>query len=151
VDAFAGLTIGVNQAIELHDSVLGAIFLADGGATLTFVHAYLHRSEGRPGIDPGTGWSQKAELIIDQATTINLPQSWPCTIADGVLELNGVAHANVIPLPLEGEKARLQLDVIEPDGTFKVLEIKGSNLSWRLIGEAEYLEDFSGSNNSADT
>ena len=57
----------MNQSIELHDSVLGEIGFAEGDAKLSFVHAYIHRSEGRPGIDPGTGWSQKAELIIEEA------------------------------------------------------------------------------------
>ena len=75
----------------------------------------------------------------------NLPKSWPCTIADGLLELNGVVTENEIPLPLENSgNVRLKLEVVEPDGSLRTLELTGRNAYLRLIGDADYLEDFSG-------
>jgi len=56
------------RTIELHDSVIATIVL-DGGTTLiTFSHAYIHQSDGVPGVDPGSGWSQRAELRINRSS-----------------------------------------------------------------------------------
>src|SRR5262249_911605 len=136
----------MNQSIELHDSKLAAIGFADGRATIVFSPAYIHRSHGKPGRDPGTVWTQDAELIIDVATEINLPSSWPCAISDGQLQLNDLLLKNEIPIPLHHVgNVRLKLGLLEFNGNFKAVEVKGANARLRLLGEAKYLEEFSGS------
>ncbi len=41
----------LNQAIEIHDSVLGSIEVVDRTVTLNLAPAYIHRSLGEPGAD----------------------------------------------------------------------------------------------------
>ncbi len=135
----------MNQSIELHDSKLATISFGDGRATIVFSHAYIHRSLGKPGRDPGTGWNQQAELIIGGATEIDLPRSWPCTISDGQLELNDRVRDNEIPLPLHYDgKIKLKLGLLEFNGAFKAIEITGTSARLRLLGEAQYVEEFAG-------
>jgi hypothetical protein len=43
-----------NRAIEIHDSILASVSIAQGRAELTFSSVYIHQSEGKPGIDAGT-------------------------------------------------------------------------------------------------
>jgi hypothetical protein len=51
----------VNAAIELHDSQVVAVESATG-TIIVWLAAYVHRSDGRPGFDPGSGWSQRVAL-----------------------------------------------------------------------------------------
>ena len=135
----------MNQIIELHDSQLASISFVNGRALVVFAHAYIHKSSGKPGRDIGTGWSQSAELVIHESSEVNLPRSWPCTIADGQLELGDIVHANEIPIPLNHEgKVRLELELLEFDGEFTVIELNGTNARLKLLGEAEYVEEFAG-------
>jgi hypothetical protein len=46
----------MNTNIELHDSVVANIATLEGAAIVSFQPAYLHKSEGRPGFDAGSGW-----------------------------------------------------------------------------------------------
>ena len=135
----------MNQSIELHDSKLATIAFTDGRATIVFSHAYIHRSAGKPGRDPGTGWSQRAELIFERSAAVDLPGSWPCTISEGQLELNDIVRDNEIPIPLHHQgQVKLKLGLLEFNGAFKNLEITGTNAQLRLLGEAQYVEEFSG-------
>lgn len=56
--------------IELHDSEIAIITYDHGTAKIIFARAYIHRSEGEPGRAPGTGWGQRAELVIGNASEI---------------------------------------------------------------------------------
>jgi hypothetical protein len=133
----------MNQIIELHDSKISDITLEYGAAKVIFSHAYIHRSQGRPGIDAGTGWSQRAELMIEAATVTDLPSAWPCKVYDGVLEFADMEWKNLIPIPLE-EKGRIKLtlDIADGDDKFGSIEIHGECAKLTLIGEAGYLEEF---------
>ena len=51
------------QFVELHDSELAILWYEQNGeAILIFSDLYIHESEGRPGVDEGIGWFQRAEL-----------------------------------------------------------------------------------------
>jgi hypothetical protein len=133
----------MNQMIELHDSNIAVSWFDYGSAIIIFSHAYIHRSEGEPGKDSGTGWSQRAELVIGEAVEIKLPPAWPCKIYDGFWELNGVVHENEIPLPFVGEgKVRLKLDIADGDDNFMSVEFVGKDAQLTLLGEARYVEEF---------
>jgi hypothetical protein len=49
----------MNSLIELHDSRVSNVTRGAGTVTIRFDPPYLHNSEGRPAVDPGTGWIQK--------------------------------------------------------------------------------------------
>ncbi len=49
-------TAPLNEEIEIHDSVLGSIEIADDNVTLNLTPAYIHKSSGQPRVDSGSGW-----------------------------------------------------------------------------------------------
>jgi hypothetical protein len=127
----------VKAALELHDSRIDRVDRIDGGAVIHFSHAYIHKSAGTPGKDPGTGWSQEAQLVLAAATDYgNLPPL-PVAISDGYLEVGDIRHG-LIPLPFSRRgKANLWL-VLENGAEFQVT---GERPVIELIGPAKFLEN----------
>jgi hypothetical protein len=90
----------MNSALEIHDSNLAGIELAGRDAVRHVHAAYIHRSEGRPGIDAGSGWAQDIDLTIFEAVVESLPSGFPRALAGGTLSVGQAAWDNLIPLPL---------------------------------------------------
>ena len=127
----------MKSGLELHDSRIDQAEIFGTDARVHFSHAYIYKSKGTPGRDPGTGWSQAALLTITNAA---LTAPWPAlpnTIADGVLEVGGIRHT-LLPLPFK-RRGDVTLSLAFTDGTR--LEIKGRGASIELLGDAIYLED----------
>jgi hypothetical protein len=128
----------MSDGLELHDSRISHIEWLDGSARVHFSLAYIHKSEGKPGRDPGTLWGQEAELILMEAMASEPPATLPNTIAEGYLEVGGIRH-ELIPLPFRRKvDARLHLQFA--DGTSA--EIMGKRPVIELHGTPLYLEDF---------
>ena len=134
-----------NRAVELHDSEVATIFYFYGAAVLVFSHAYIHQSEGSPGRDAGSGWWQRAELVIQNATEVELPEVWSCEVSDGSLYLDGVEYSNLFPSSLPShESAKIRLQVRDANGNYSVVEIAGGKAQFTLLGEPQYAEEFPG-------
>src|SRR5262249_61391180 len=73
----------MNAAIEIHDSVLNAIAAAQDRVTMWLDPAYVHQSSGRPGYDPGSGWSQAVEIVLFGGQIETPLPEMPCTLDDG--------------------------------------------------------------------
>ena len=46
----------MNSGLEFHDSIVSSVQSSYDVVRVVFERAYLHRSEGVPGSDKGTGW-----------------------------------------------------------------------------------------------
>ena len=126
-----------NRATEIHDAVLDSLALDGGDAVLYFSHLYIHESEGRPGIDPGTGWGQVAKLTIRSAVIGGSFSEWPADVHGGHIAIDGVLYENEIPLSLDFEgKTELRLE-----SWTDVILIVGKGAKLELIGEAVYIEE----------
>src|SRR5438309_1861548 len=101
-----------NRAIELHDSQLAVLWCDQNDeAVLIFSALYVHQSEGTPGIDPGVGWFQRAELVIEDASLTEFIRDWPYLIDGGEVEIDGTIYKHCAPLPLTCEDSfRILLD-----------------------------------------
>jgi hypothetical protein len=133
----------MNEAIELHDSELIAVSSMGDSIELSFCPAYIHRSEGRPGIDVGTGWIQGVTLTIRGASGFS-PVALPATVSTGWLRIGGDLHRNVIPTTgaFEGP-IEFSAVVFAKEFTIKGdIMIRGTHLSIALQGEPSYVEDF---------
>ncbi len=128
----------MSSGLELYESRVSRLDLADGTARLHFSHAYIYKAKGTPGRDPGTGWSQEAELVMEEAVIDAPLPPLPNMIAGGFLELEGERH-EVIPLPLAAEGSG-RLHLVFDDGS--VLDIAGNRPAIHLLGKAIALEDF---------
>jgi hypothetical protein len=127
-----------NLAVEFHDSVLeGATITADGASVL-LLDAYVHRSNGRPGFDAGTGWTQAATIVL-QGFSGEAPQFM--TISVGRLIAGGRAYENVVPVPLEAHCATR----IELQGTRgELATLTGESIAMMVTAAAKYVEEFEG-------
>ena len=127
----------MKAALELLDSRLDQIDLVDGGAIIHFSHAYIHKSAGTPGQDPGTGWSQEAQLVLTSVSGSRVLPALPNTISDGYLEVGGIRH-ELIPLPFS-RRGKATLSLVFVDGS--QLEISGERPVVELSGTAKFLEN----------
>ena len=129
----------MNEAIELHDSELAAVTFSSGSAVLSLSSAYIHRSTGRPGLDAGSGWSQRATLTFGDTIPIpSLPQL-PATISDGFLRIGSTLHSNVIPASGSFEDS-IELSIVLT--TAEPLTIRAQRVSIQLHGEPSFIESF---------
>ena len=127
----------MKAALELLDSRLDQIDLVDGGAIIHFSHAYIHKSAGTPGQDPGAGWSQEAQLVLASVSGSRVLPALPNTISDGYLEVGGIRH-ELIPLPFS-RRGKATLSLVFVDGS--QLEISGERPVVELSGTAKFLEN----------
>lgn len=128
----------MKSGLELHDSRVDTLELFNGNAIVHFSHAYIHKSKGTPGRNPGTGWSQEAQLLLSGVADGALLPVLPNTISEGYLEVGGIKHT-VLPLPFK-RKVDARLHLVFSDGT--QLEIVGTRPIVELLGKPIYLEDF---------
>jgi hypothetical protein len=130
----------MNSIIEIHDSTVAEISNRDGTVLVHFLPAYLHKSEGRPAFDSGTGWVQEARLIFSEASVSGDFPDWPCDIMGGEIIVDGERHDNLIPVPLEVTKLtelRLVCDDIH------TVTVRGRGVRLELVGDPRYVEEVS--------
>src|SRR6266850_406680 len=89
-----------NRSIEMHDSKLQSIAVSTGYVVLEFSPAYIHQSAGRPGIDAGTGWTQRAVVRVRGDVVSGSLTELPCRLSSGWITLNEHHYENEIPIPL---------------------------------------------------
>jgi hypothetical protein len=132
----------MNSAIEIHDSSLTSIAKLRDLLELRF-HAYIHTSEGTPGVDAGTGWTQDVMLVFDSGTLEGSITEWPAVLYDGTLEIDGEASENTMPIPLDRE-GNIQLTLKRSFIAVPIV-VRGNHVRLELQGAPIYLEKFSGS------
>jgi hypothetical protein len=130
----------INRVIEIHDSTLERALLLPGKAELHFSSVYIHESEGRPGIDAGTGWVQRAVLRIDGADVKGKFSEFPVDLTDGRIRLGDVRLDNEIPIPLNF-KGDFELSLTSMR-LKEVVTLRGSAAELQLIGDPQYVEEF---------
>jgi hypothetical protein len=128
----------MSSGLELADSRVNYIAQEEGIVVVHFSFAYIYRSKGKPGRDPGTEWGQEAELIFQNAELSDPLPPLPNSIADGFLEVGGIKH-EVVPLPFQ-RKVRAKLNLVFVDGS--EIGIVGDKPVIELLGKPIYLEDF---------
>jgi hypothetical protein len=128
-----------NRSIEIHDSVLEDLHVLNSVAILDFSSVYIHQSAGRPGVDAGSGWVQKARLQIRDAIIEGSFSDFPCEILGGHITLGEAVLNNEIRIPL-GYAGKTELRLESWNGAF--VRITGGGVELELIGEPKYVEEF---------
>jgi hypothetical protein len=128
----------MNSAIEIHDSDIDTVRSVDGKAVLCFSSVYIHKSLGKPGVDPGTGWVQKAKLTIADAIIISTLTLFPGEVLGGYLRLGDSIFDNEIPIPLN---FRGDIELRLESWNDRVILVSGRGAELELIDEPTYVED----------
>ncbi len=132
----------MNRAIELHDSTLAALTVDGADVLVSFRPAYVHTSEGRPGVDRGAGWAQDIDLRISGAAIFGIPVAQPVKILGGRIWIDGeLEGGGMVPLPLPASYHFELVLVLESDGA---VAASGGSPQAVMVGEPRYLEDFPG-------
>lgn len=91
----------MNQSVELHDSCIASITQKDEFVIVRFSPAYLHISDGVPGIDAGVGCVADLELEFRNGVIESACHSFPVTLYSGRILLGSVDFDNRFPLPVD--------------------------------------------------
>ena len=130
----------VNRMIEIHDSSLESLSVEVGHVVLN-LSAYIHQTEGRPGIDPGTGWTQHTVIRIRGEVTAGELTNLPRVLLDGYLELDGKEFDNEIPIPLSFS-GDVELGLTSDFG--ETIKIRGNHIALGLMHEPKFVENTPG-------
>ncbi|MEW5756076.1 MAG: hypothetical protein AB1810_07205 [Pseudomonadota bacterium] len=127
----------MSSGLELYNSRINHLTSVNGATVIHFSVAYILKVKGIPGCDPGSEWSQEANIVLEDATISGAPPPLPNTVADGFLEVDGKRY-EVIPIPLHSKnKARLSLRFV--DNT--EVDIVGTTPRIDLSGTPIFLEE----------
>ena len=127
------------QEIEIHDSELKSVTVSDGNIVLELSPAYIHMSDGRPGIDAGTGWLQNAVIRVRDGEIFGSINELPCTLWDGHLKVSDELFDNLVPIPLDSA-GNIALELTSISG--ETLQVRGNRITLEVLGEAKYIEEF---------
>lgn len=128
----------MNRALELFDSRVSQVLAAeDATVRVVFSHGYVHQSPGRPGSDPGTGWSQELAIVLHEARVASPPPVLPNQIAEGFLEF-GNTRLDLIPLPFK-RRGPAALHLTFSDGS--TVEVEGAGTMVEILSAPIFLED----------
>lgn len=130
--------LSIKAAVELHDSKVESIVESDGSIELE-LKAYLHQSDGRPGIDPGTVWTQPVRLTFLNAKMQSTLVTYPDTIMNGLLTLSAERFENCFEIPLTHYgPTELHLEFANDID----LTIRGGGLHLEFLGIPTFVEKF---------
>ena len=130
----------MNEMIDLRDSKLVAVSWADGVAVVMLGPAFIHRSEGRPGVDAGTVWRQSAMFTLTNAL-VSAHALLPESVRSGSLRIGAELRENIIPAAgVFSAAVELRLDLNDKDH----LNVTGDQIMITLTGEPELVENFPG-------
>jgi hypothetical protein len=137
----------MNEAYEFHDSTLSAINCDRGDCLIDLIPAYLHRSNGIPGVNAGQGFWQDVRIRIGGINEVPKLPLLPLSLHDGTVWFTGVSHQNVFPAGLSlRQKITVSL-VPKIDG--HALIFSGNSIVIELLGEAIFADDFPGTSQTA--
>jgi hypothetical protein len=85
-----------NRLIELRDSRVLSVTL-DGDGVVIAMSANVHESEGRPGIDAGTGWTQPVRVTVFEGRVVRRHEGDRLWILDGMLTVGDETFNNMMP------------------------------------------------------
>ena len=114
---------------------------SDDVVTISFEAAYLHRSDGEPGVDKGTGWLQAGSLVFGSASLSATPDIGEGWIVNGALRVGAADELHLIPVPFD------VVGNVAATFTFNngyVLQLQGKSSRLTLTGDASFVEDFPG-------
>jgi hypothetical protein len=135
----------MNRSFEFHDSKIDAITQVGSDMVVSFAHAYVHESIGRPGIDPGIGLSYQAELTIKHATSEQATPKMPVTILEGTVACDNDVMEHLVPTGMvRSGRTTLALIVFDHESKVTQLTIVGDGIECRVSGDGEYVDAFPG-------
>ena len=87
--------------LQLRGSTVYAITTRpDDQVRVRFAPALIVKSEGIPGVDASTLWTQSGELVIDEGEIEGALPGFPAMVTGGSVEAGGLKYMDMTPVPL---------------------------------------------------
>jgi hypothetical protein len=131
----------MNAALEFHDSEVQLAVGESGELRVVFSAAYMHRSVGLPGVDPGAGYIQPAELVFSGASWVGLSPLCVGPLSDGVL-VAGDQSFSLIPVPFNAS-GQVSAELVFVSGA--VLSVSATSVACSCFGKPRFVENYPGS------
>ena len=131
----------MKAALEFHGSDVVEVRHADTTLQMIFEPAYIHRSEGRPGIDSGSGFLQPAEIVFTGAKFTEKEPPSQGAIAEGIVTVSGKRFDSVLPVPFAGA-GKVTAEFTFESGA--VLSITATGVSCASTGPAVLVDGYDG-------
>jgi len=131
----------MNAAIEMHDSQILAIERAGTGLGSVFLKAYVHQTEGQPGVSPGEGGVQRVRIRVKEMTVEGEVGNLPADIYEGSIKFEQTVQDNIVPFPAAYSGPLQMTMMLSPDA--RVVVVGGSGISIEAEGEFRFVEHFS--------
>jgi hypothetical protein len=128
-----------NASIELHDSRVTGI-REEGLDVVIDLEAYVHVSEGAPGVDVGTGWSRRFQITVRGGVIRRDFLGEALRISDSVLRIGARELENAMPCEVDVAEA-VALELVGDEGKLTVV---GDGLRIEPTSAAVYVEAFPG-------
>ncbi len=130
----------MQSALELHDSIIASVEQSGNSLLLHFSSAYIHQSEGNPGVSSGEGFAQPALLEFTGASWSERLPSQPEVISDGEIVVVGKV-LSLIPCDFQ-ISSPVQARFVFVSG--HTLTISAASISLKLTGAAQWVESYVG-------
>jgi hypothetical protein len=130
----------VKAALEFHDSTVASVRVVAGDAEVLLSPAYVHRSPGVPGIDPGEGHHQAVTVRLAAASVSGEVAAFAGRLSDGTLFVSGVSQG-LVPLPYSA-RGNVGLSLVLASGA--TLEVVAGGIECLSHGPTAYVEQFPG-------
>lgn len=127
-----------NAALEFHDSQVAQIMPTDSDLIVHFSAGYVHRSDGRPGIDAGAGYVAPIFIRLVSARWVGDLGLCIGMLWDGCIS-EGESKMSLIPLPYRrvGDiSAHFQF------ANGEELTVAASAIECSLTGEETFVESY---------
>ena len=126
------------SVIQLQGSQLEAVQTNEGIISVRFAPARVVKSEGVPGVDASTLWTQAATMAFQDGELEGEFPSFPAILTGWKITVNRLSYVDMIPIPLDSAGfLRLLLTFV---GAQRELAIVGISASLELLGHAKYIE-----------
>ena len=131
----------MKSALEFHDSDVVELRPSETTLHIIFEPAYVHRSEGRPGVDAGSGFLQPAEIVFSGAKFTE--KDGPCAgaISEGLITIAGKRYDSVLPLPID-VTGKVSAEFTFESGA--VLSVTATGVSCASTGPAVLVDGYEG-------
>jgi hypothetical protein len=130
-----------SSAVELHDSDVIITECETSSLVARFSPAYVHRSEGVAGTDPGTGWAQDALMSLAGTSYLGFLPEKSRQLSGGTVIVGGQVFDNIIPVPLF-HVGEISILFVFEDGA--EVRISARECRFELIGDPTFIEEVPG-------
>lgn len=128
----------MNAALEFHDSEVSSVECTGNTLCVRFAAAYVHQSEGHPGIDAGAGYVQTVELLFREAQWFGNVQLCFGRLSDGALR-EGEQTMWLVPLPYQS-RSPVAAEFAFQNG--ERLSVQSASALIRFTGEPHFVESY---------